>query len=108
VGDLVAAGAADIATGMLEECGAIAAVNQFAPRPTAAQVGISVLTEPGSSFTASMLRDIEQGSRIEADHIVGDLLKRRGAAAAPLLSTAYAHLRSYEARRMRESAPKSS
>jgi 2-dehydropantoate 2-reductase len=108
VGDLVNAGASDIATGMLEECGAIAAVNQFAPRPNAAKIGISVLTEPGSSFTASMLRDIEQGGRIEADHIVGDLLKRRGSAAAPLLSTAYAHLRSYEARRTRESAAKTS
>jgi 2-dehydropantoate 2-reductase len=108
VGDLVNAGASDIATGMLEECGAIAAVNQFAPRPNAAKVGVSVLTEPGSSFTASMLRDIEQGGRIEADHIVGDLLKRRGSAAAPLLSTAYAHLRSYEARRIRESAAKPS
>jgi 2-dehydropantoate 2-reductase len=108
VGDLVNAGASEIATGMLEECGAIAAVNQFAPRPTAAKIGISVLTEPGSSFTASMLRDIEQGARIEADHIVGDLLKRRGSAAAPLLSTAYAHLRSYEARRKRESAAKTS
>ena len=34
---------------------------------------LAVLTAPGSAFTASMLRDIEQGSRIEADHIVGDL-----------------------------------
>jgi 2-dehydropantoate 2-reductase len=51
-----------------------------------------------------MLRDIEQGSRIEADQIVGDLLKR--ASNAPpslLLATAYSHLRSYEARRKRES-----
>jgi len=106
VGDLVNAGASAIATGMMEECGAIAAANQFAPRPNATKVGVSVLTEPGSSFTASMLRDVEQGSRIEADHIVGDLLKRRGSVAAPLLSTAYAHLRAYEARRMRESAAK--
>jgi 2-dehydropantoate 2-reductase len=51
-----------------------------------------------------MLRDIEQGGRIESDHIVGDLLKRAPAAVtAPLLSTAYAHLRAYEARRKRES-----
>ena len=108
VGDLVNAGAAGIATGMLEECGAIAAANRFAPRPNATKIGASVLTEPGSPFTASMLRDVEQGGRIEADHIVGDLLKRRGSVAAPLLSTAYAHLRSYEARRIRESAAKAS
>jgi 2-dehydropantoate 2-reductase len=104
VGDLVDAGAQDIATGMLEECGAIAAANRFAPRPNATKIGLSILTEPGSSFTASMLRDVEQGARIEADHIVGDLLKRRATVAAPLLTTAYAQLRSYEARRIREAA----
>jgi 2-dehydropantoate 2-reductase len=106
VGDLVNAGAQNIATGMLDECGAIAAANQFAPRPNATKVGVSVLTEPGSQFTASMLRDVEQGSRIEADHIVGDMLSRRGSVAAPLLTIAYAHLRAYEARRLRESAGK--
>jgi 2-dehydropantoate 2-reductase len=51
-----------------------------------------------------MLRDIEQGSRIEADHIVGDLLRRaRTVRPTSLLATAYAHLRAYEARRKRES-----
>ena len=53
-----------------------------------------------------MLRDVELGNRTEADHIVGDLLSRRGPVAAPLLSTAFAHLRAYEARRLRESAAK--
>ena len=45
---------------------------------------------------------------IEADHIIGDLLARGGARASdyPLLQIAYAHLRTYEARRQREkSAP---
>jgi 2-dehydropantoate 2-reductase len=106
VGDLVSAGAQDIAAQMLQECGAIASANQFAPRPNSMKIGLGVLTEPGSPFTASMLRDIEQGSRIEADHIVGDLLQRRGSLAAPLLTTAYAHLRAYEARRLRESSAK--
>ena len=65
--------------------------------------GRSILTAPGSLFTASMLRDIEQGGRIEADHIVGDLLRRLPTTVhAPLLATAYAHLRAYEARRKRE------
>jgi 2-dehydropantoate 2-reductase len=102
VGDMVSAGAQDIAAGMLQECAAIAAANQFPPRPNSTQLGLQVLTEPGSPFTASMLRDIEHGGRIESEHIVGDLLRRRAAVAAPLLSTAYAQLRSYEARRLRE------
>lgn len=103
VGDIVAAGAQHIPTGLMEECAAIADANGFAPRAAAIDTGLGVLTAPGSAFTASMLRDIEQGARIEADHIVGDLLSRRAPAlAAPLLSTAYSHLKAYEARRARE------
>jgi 2-dehydropantoate 2-reductase len=102
VADIIAAGARDIPAGLLEECGAIAAQNGFAPRESALNAGLAVLTTPGSPFTASMLRDIEQGGRIEADHIVGDLLRRASGTTPPLLSTAYAHLRAYEARRKRE------
>ena len=105
VGDIVAAGAQDIPVQLLQECAAIAAANGFAPREAASNAGLSILTAPGSAFTASMLRDIEQGSRIEADHIVGDLLRRASKSGqSPLLSTAYAHLRAYEARRKRETA----
>jgi 2-dehydropantoate 2-reductase len=104
-GDIVAARAQDIPLGLLKECGAIASANGFTPREAAMTMGASILTEPGSLFTASMLRDIEQGSRIEADHIVGDLLRRSpNAVPTPLLATAYAHLRAYEARRTREAA----
>ena len=104
VGDIVAADAQDIPLRLFQECAAIAAANGFPPRDSAKNAGIAILTAPGSAFTASMLRDIEQGSRIEADHIVGDLLRRASKAPpSPLLATAYAHLRAYEARRKRES-----
>jgi 2-dehydropantoate 2-reductase len=103
VGDIAAAGAQDIPIGLCNECGAIAAANGFAPREAALNMGVSILTAPESLFTASMLRDIEQRGGIEADHIVGDLLRRSpGSVHAPLLATAYAHLRAYEARRKRE------
>ena len=105
VGDIVAADAQDIPIRLLQECAAIAAANGFPPREAASNAGLSILTAPGSTFTASMLRDIEQRSRIEADHIVGDLLRRASnSMQSPLLSTAYAHLRAYEARRKRETA----
>ena len=63
-----------------------------------------MLTQAGSPFTASMLRDIEGGRPIEADHVLGDLLKRGGdrLGGYPLLGIAYAHLKAYEARRARE------
>ncbi|MEA3124458.1 MAG: 2-dehydropantoate 2-reductase, partial [Caballeronia sp.] len=70
-----------------------------------------MFTEAGSTITASMLRDLENGARIEADHVVGDLIARaegakgaKGAQATvstPILSTAYAHLKAYESRRER-------
>jgi 2-dehydropantoate 2-reductase len=55
---------------------------------------------------ASMLRDIERGAPIEADHIIGDLLRRADATAdaRSLLRIAYAHVKTYQARRARETA----
>lgn len=102
-GDIVAAGAADLTERLLEECRAIAAANGFAPRPAAIERFRSVLTAAGSPISASMLKDIERGSPVEAEHVIGDLLRRAPAAAdgAPpsLLRVAYAHLKAYEARR---------
>jgi 2-dehydropantoate 2-reductase len=67
-----------------------------------------MLTMPGSTFAASMLRDIERGAPTEADHILGDLIRRGSGGGGPndfaLLRIAYAHLRTYEARRKRENA----
>lgn len=57
--------------------------------------------DKGSNYTASMLRDLESGRRIEGDHIVGFALDkaREYQLEAPLLEAAYTHLKSYEARR---------
>jgi 2-dehydropantoate 2-reductase len=105
VGDIIAAGAGRMATDMFDECCAIAAANGFAPGESARKRTTAMLTAPGSTFAASMLRDIERGARIESDHILGDLLQRARANDYPLLQVAYAHLRTYEARRQREQAP---
>jgi 2-dehydropantoate 2-reductase len=105
VGDIVAADAAGLSMALLDECCAIAAAQGFAP--TAANVARmrGMLTAPGSTFAASMLRDIEGGAPIEADHIVGDLTRRAGTQRDhALLRIAAAHLRAYEARRARGAA----
>ncbi len=106
VGDIVAANATSLSTSLIDECTAIAAANGFAPRPQAVTLVRTLLTAPGSSFAASMLRDIERGAPIEADHIIGDLLARGQAQRQkyPLLSIANAHLKAYEARHAREHA----
>ena len=104
VGDIVAACAVDLTIALFNECVAIGASHGFAPGKAARDRFMSILTTPGSLFTASMLRDIEAGQPIEADHILGDLLKRdkNGAASSPLLRVAYAHVKSYQSRRSRE------
>ncbi len=105
VGDIVAAGAADLATGLLDECAAVAARAGYPPREAALQRSRTVFTAAGSGLTASMLRDVERGARTEADHVLGDLLRRGGELAGPrsLLRIAYAQLCAYESRRARES-----
>jgi 2-dehydropantoate 2-reductase len=105
-GDIVAAGGGHYASDMFAECCAIAGKSGFPLRETARGRSIGMLTAAGSPIAASMLRDIERGAPIEADHIVGDLLARGGDRPSdyPLLQIAYAHLRTYEARRKREQA----
>jgi 2-dehydropantoate 2-reductase len=53
-----------------------------------------------------MLTDLERGGRTEADHVLGDLLRRRPNVPAPdrsLLRLAYTALKAQEARAERES-----
>jgi len=66
----------------------------------------TMLFAPGSTLTASMLRDIENGLRTEGDHVLGDLLamckKDQAANATPsMLELAYTHVKAYEARHAR-------
>jgi 2-dehydropantoate 2-reductase len=109
VGDIVAAGAESLSLALLDECAGIATARGFAPSAAAMTRNRGMLTMPGSTFAASMLRDIERGAPTEADHILGDLIRRGGAGGgAPndfsLLRIAYANLRAYDARRKRENA----
>lgn len=102
IGDIVAAGASDLSLALLHECAAIAASQGFALSDAAMARNTALVTAAGSPITASMLRDIENGGRTEADHVLGDLLRRTSnAGAASLLRIAYAHVLAYEARRAR-------
>lgn len=86
---------------IFEECAAVASRAGHGPRPEARDLALGFLTQKGSAMTASMLRDLEGGGPTEGEHIVGDMLRRAGAAgvAAPLLRVALAHLQAYEIRR---------
>jgi 2-dehydropantoate 2-reductase len=107
VGDIVAApGGRDFILSLFEQIRGIATFRGFAPRAAFLERTRAMLTEPGSVFTASMLRDIEGNGPVEADHIVGDLLRREDPAIAQReklspLQIAYANLKAYESRRAR-------
>jgi 2-dehydropantoate 2-reductase len=83
------------------ECVAVAEVAGW-PIPEQAREGaLALLTQSGSTVTASMLRDLEAGQRIEGEHIVGDMRHRAQTARldTPLLVLAWCHLQAYQIRR---------
>jgi 2-dehydropantoate 2-reductase len=59
-----------------------------------------LLLKPGAPTTSSLFRDLQEGNRVEADQILGDLLQRgaKVGLSTPLISAAYAHLCVYQNR----------
>jgi len=107
IGDIMAApGGEALVLGLLEQCRRIAAATGYAPRPAFLERARAALTMKNSPLTASMLRDTEANAPVEADHVLGDLLRREQALesearALSQLAIAYAHLKAYEIRRAR-------
>jgi 2-dehydropantoate 2-reductase len=87
----------------IEECRKVAAAAGHDPGEKGMASVRSFLTQKGSRFAASMLHDLEKGSMVEADHVVGDMIARarKAGLATPNLRLAYAHLQVYLARRAR-------
>lgn len=108
VGDIAKApGGADIMGGMFHASQAIARAHGFPARVAFLERARAMLTAVDSSLTASMLRDIERNSPIEAEHIIGDLIRRgeeSDVGDLSLLRIAYAHLCAYDLRRQRTKA----
>lgn len=85
----------------LDCCVAIATNSGHAPRESVLERYQKAMNATGSPLTASMLRDLENGGAVEADHIVGFMLgkAREFGVDDTMLSVAYAHLKAYENRR---------
>ena len=100
VGTIVAGeGGREFMRALYRECLEVA---EAAGQPVSAEtqsIALGTLTQVGSPVKASMLRDLESGQRVEAAHIVGDMVHRASAAklAVPLLAVAWSHLQAYEA-----------
>ncbi len=101
--DVIAAGGAGVISTLFDECAAIAAAQGFPSGEGLLKQRETFLLSPKSTIMASMLRDVERGQMEEGDHILGELLKRaKRGSDAPTLNLAVIHLKSYEARRLRE------
>ena len=89
-----------IAMRCFEANAAIARAEGHPPGPKILQWAADRLTRPGPQ-SASMLRDMEAGKPVEADHIVGHMLSlaRKHGIDDTVLLMAYTHLKTYEARR---------
>ena len=85
----------------LDSCIAIASRSGYPPRAPTLDRYEKALNTTGSPLTASMLRDLESGGPVEADHIVGFMLDkaRKFGIDDAMLSVAYAHLKAFENRR---------
>lgn len=84
-----------------DECRAVMEGSGYTPRAPYVERVLALLLEPGSPRQGSMARDIARGNKVEADHVVGDMMNRAKALgiATPLLRVAYTGLKAYEAGR---------
>jgi 2-dehydropantoate 2-reductase len=97
-------GGAGIARAILDECSAISTACGYAPSVAFLARTRKLLTAHGSTLTSSMYRDLSKNAPVEVDQILGDLVERGSklGLATPLLESACANLRIYEARRLRQ------
>lgn len=79
---------------MFGECCAVAAAQGQPISADEQGKALAMLTQKGSAFTASMLRDLQGGQRTEHEHILGDMVRRGQAAGVnvDLLRLAWTHM----------------
>ena len=80
------------------ECAAVAEAAGYPPRQRHRDFASSGFADKTNGNVPSMLRDLQRGLRVEADHLVGDMLSRARALghATPFLRAASAHLAVYQ------------
>jgi 2-dehydropantoate 2-reductase len=86
---------------VLDRNAAIAAAHGFPMRAAFMEEFRAFFADTKAAYATSMLRDIEAGGRIEADHILGFLLEAAREAGVPHESheAAFLHAKAYEQRR---------
>jgi 2-dehydropantoate 2-reductase len=102
IGEIVAIpGGREQILALIDEVAAIIGEVGVAPSEAALAATRTMLTRDGSPLASSMYRDLIKGGAIEADTIIGDLVRRgrEAGVSTPLLGAANTHLAVYVARR---------
>ncbi len=95
VGEILATAEGEALTRqMFAECCAVAQAGGHAISAEEQGKALAMLTQKGSAFTASMLRDLQGGQRTEHGHILGDMVRRgqRAGLTMDLLRLAHTHM----------------
>jgi 2-dehydropantoate 2-reductase len=101
IGEVEAApGGAAFALAFLNEVTSVVSAAGVPPSEAFLTGTRAAITQKGSPLTSSMYRDLQKGSPVEAEQILGDLLKRGRDAgiSTPLLAAAFIHLSVYQAK----------
>lgn len=107
VGEVAAApGGSGVGSAILAEAASVAAAAGHPLSRSDRRNTLRILTEPGSSMTSSLYRDLRAGRGTEVEQILGDLIRRARAfgVATPLLDLATLALRVHE-QRIHNSSP---
>ena len=98
IGEIVAAGGAELSLSALRECAAIAGASGYPMSETFLAEKGAQLTASGSSLTSSMYRDLTDQAPVEVDTILGDLVERgrKHGVSAPLVQAAFVSLTIYQ------------
>jgi 2-dehydropantoate 2-reductase len=92
----------ELTTQMYQECCEIAQAHQHPIAQEPQAKALKTLTQVGSPFTASMLRDLRAGLATEHEHILGQMIYKAAAKqlACPCLKLAYTQMAVYAATRI--------
>ena len=90
-----------ILAALLAECSAVADAEGYLPPEKQMETYAKMLRDPASKWSPSMLHDLRQGGATEADHVIGDMIRRATAhrIETPYLKTALTHMQVYEGQR---------
>jgi 2-dehydropantoate 2-reductase len=88
----------EVVTAMIEECQLVAEKAGYKVGRRADKIARHAMLQPGSTFSASMFKDMMAHKKVEADALIGDMVARAQqlGVSTPLLKTAYCQLQTYQ------------